>query len=290
MLMQSDPYFSRTLERGLALLSYFNHNRTRNSLKDAARHLGINKASAYRYMNTLATLGYVDRIDDLGQMRLGDSALILGYQLLQSHELLQSVQPIVDRYFQFYNITIDVVLYSDDGLIALYRREAAYSLGFRHPLVTRSLHARATGKSVLAKLPEADARGVIAGLEPLQRKTPHTIVDAETLMEELRLIRARGYATASREFDENLLAIAAPFVNDATDEVVGAVSFDFLARDAQLSDMEAGYADTVRTLARDLSTLVSVSGAKQPPRDHPPRAAAERSSRIATSQRGRSEQ
>jgi DNA-binding IclR family transcriptional regulator len=78
------------------------------------------------------------------------------------------------------------------------------------------------GKALLAYLPEADVTAWAA----TQRFTPHTpttITTVSRLLEELRAIRARGYAVDEQERELGVRCIAAP-VRNQHGEVVAAIS------------------------------------------------------------------
>ena len=57
----SDPYFSKTIEKGLVILSLFDRNHPHISLVEISRKLGINKTSTYRFVNTLVQLNYIKK-------------------------------------------------------------------------------------------------------------------------------------------------------------------------------------------------------------------------------------
>ncbi len=58
---------------------------------------------------------------------------------------------------------------------------------------------------------------------PLERLTPHTIVDPAALVAQLGEIRIRGYAQTLEELEEGLNAVAAP-VRGSDGDVVAALS------------------------------------------------------------------
>jgi DNA-binding IclR family transcriptional regulator len=78
--------------------------------------------------------------------------------------------------------------------------------------ITDNAHALAMGKVVLARLrPDALGRYVGSGLA---RYTPSTITSPAELADELRRVRADGYATEREEFDLDFCCAAAPVLDD----------------------------------------------------------------------------
>ncbi len=84
------------------------------------------------------------------------------------------------------------------------------------------LHCSATGKAILAHMPEERVEEIIErhGLPP---QTDETITTREELYEELDAIRERGYAYDHQEFREGMRSIGAPIL-DGGDNVLGGLS------------------------------------------------------------------
>ncbi len=258
MAKRENDYFSKTIEKGFSIINLFDQNHTRRNLTEISKILGINSTSTYRYVNTLVELGYLKRVSTSKILKLGPKALRMGYQFLQGFELLQTVKPIIDQTFQEKGFTIDTVLKDEDELIALYRRESKSTINFRHPLLSKSLYARATGKAVLSCMPEEELMQFFDKSE-FKSKTKDTIVEKDVLLAELELIKKRGYSLSNEEYLSGLNAIGAPLVNFRINRVIGAVSFDFPALQHSIKSIESKYADTIKKFAIDLSEMITVA-------------------------------
>lgn len=252
-------YFSKTLDKALSILSLFEQSQSRRTLTEISKLLGINKTSAYRYVNTLVLLGYLKRGTSTKSLSLGPKALLLGYQFFQGFELLQTVKPLIDKTYTDLLITIDSVLLDHNQLIALYRRESKNTLHFRHPLVSRSLYARATGKAILAQMDSQEVETFLAKSE-LQAKTSNTITNREDLLKDLELTRQRGYALSNGEYIVGLNAIGAPLLNFHTKRIVGAVSFDLPALEDSIKSIVKKYANALHSLSNSLSEMITATG------------------------------
>ena len=191
-------------------------------------------------------------------MRPSESELSLAYQIHQGFEFIQTDKPLIEQTYKEYNITIDTVLLDGDALIALYRRESKNTINFRHPFVSKSLYARATGKAVLAFMGKEELSEFIASIK-FEEKTKNTIVNKDDLLAELELIRKKGHSLANEEYLYGMNAIGAPIKNIKRDRAVGAVSFDFPAIENPIGEIERKYADAVKKLAMDLSEMITVT-------------------------------
>jgi IclR family pca regulon transcriptional regulator len=248
---------SETLEKGLGILNLFNEHRYGLKLIEISKELGINKTSIYRYLNTYCKLGYLRKDPHTKLFRLGPRALALAYSFIQGSDLVGVIKPIVDRAYLKYRVHIDVGLLHDDSIYALYRRENRDTLNFRHFTRGRGLHFLASGKAVLAFLPEAEQLSLIK--LPLEKKTPKTIVEKTLLLHELKKTKERGYSKNNEEFLPGLIALGAPLVNYHTSRVQGAVSFDASTSRYTMEKFERDYAAAVIELAKEISTVLPAS-------------------------------
>ena len=258
MTSNPDPYFSKTLEKGLLILSLFDREHTRWNLVDISKTLKINKTSTYRYVNTLVQLGYLKKNPHTKLLKLGYKALALGHHFLYGFDLLQSTKPLIDRTYQEHQVTIDSALLDGYHLLALYRREAPNTIFFRQPLISKDLHARAMGKAVLAGFPETESHRFLESVS-LKRHTPHTLVTSEELLADLAETRKRGYSLNNEEYLAGVISIGAPLMNFQTKTVMGAISFDFPTSERSLDSMERDYAGIITKLANDLSEIITVA-------------------------------
>jgi len=254
----SDYYFSKTIEKGLAVLSLFDRDHPHISLVEISRKLGINKTSTYRFVNTLVRLDYLKKNPETKQLRLGSRALLMGYNFFQGFELLHSVKPLIDQIFKKERITIDSALFDGEALLALYRRESADTMFFRQPPRNKDLHARAMGKAILSEFSREEILNFIKTID-LKRHTHKTIVHKESLLNELDATRIRGYSLNNEEFLPGLIAIGAPLKNFKLDKVVGAASFDFSTNNYNIEMIQNDYAGAIKKLANDISEIITTA-------------------------------
>jgi DNA-binding IclR family transcriptional regulator len=253
---KTDSYFSKTLEKGLSILSLFNEETPSLTQSEISVMLGMNMTSTYRYVKTLVRLGYLGNAPNSKKLGPGLQSMVLSLNILRSVDSHQTIKALVDQMHEAYGITIDVAFVVDETMIGLYRREAQETLVYRLPNFNSTWHSTALGKAFLSYLPEKEmlAKAKRTRLIP---KTPNTIVSLDKFLSELKLIRQKGYSTANEEYAPGLIAIGAPIFNLYTEEVKGAVSFDFSTIQSTLKEVENNYADILKKLALDLSKAVT---------------------------------
>ena len=174
-----------------------------------AQEVGVHKSTVFRLLSTLEARGLVEQDVDRGRYHLGHALVQLAAGAAKMHDVAALSRPICQELAAAVGDTVNVVIH--DGLEVITIDQvigdsvftSADWVGQRGPL-----HATAAGKVFLAameprRLDEVLARG-------LERFTPHTIVDADLLREDLRRTRERGFAVAVEEHQVGLVVVAAP--------------------------------------------------------------------------------
>ena len=93
---QSKKYFLSTLEKGLKVLSLFNHERTQISQIEIAKLIDTDKTSTYRLVNTLVILGFLKKDPQSKLLKLGTQSFTLAQNFIQGFDLLQIIRPVID--------------------------------------------------------------------------------------------------------------------------------------------------------------------------------------------------
>ena len=249
-------YFSKSLEKGLKILALFNRETPVLSQSAVARTLGLNMTSTYRYINTLVELGYLEKDPRTREIRPSILCLLLCTNLMRAADHRRMIQKAVDDLHGTHNISVEVAFVVGNSLVCLYQKEAQETLTYSLPDQTHNcLHNTALGKAYLSSLPDEEMAAKIDGMD-LVARTARTIVDRNTLFEELEKTRAHGYALSNEEYLEGLISIAAPLYDPIGGQAVGAVSFDFSVIQQTLREVEKAYAALITKTAVSLSALL----------------------------------
>ena len=256
-MAKKTQYFSTSLEKGLAILSLFNKDRSSISQTEISRLLELNMTSTYRYINTFVELGYLEKDKQTKQLRPGIQTMLLCTNLLQAADNLRWVRKEVDRVHEMHNITIDVCLIHDETSMRIYHREAAETLTYNLPEVAiNCLHNTSTGKAYLSTLPDEELIKTVERI-PKEKKTKNTITESGALYEEIIKTKARGYAMCNEEFLPGLITLGAPLIGLNSGRCLGSVTFDFSVIQNSPEEVEADYTQLVVELAKKLSDLLA---------------------------------
>jgi IclR family transcriptional regulator, pca regulon regulatory protein len=220
-----EPRYSQSLERGLAILSCFTAKRPVMGIADLADALGMSRSTTHRYVITLLALGYLEQVASR-KYRLGLRVSDLGMSALNATGLREHSHPRLEELRRQTGRTAGLALL--DGTEILYvdsvhggrRAQEEIDLGL-HPGSRLPAHCTATGKALLAALPEEQQRSLLSELK-LAKRGPKTITSKKTLRAELDRAAKAGIATSNEELAAGLNAIAA-VVRDSSGQAIAAV-------------------------------------------------------------------
>lgn len=187
---------------------------------ELAEHMELPDSTVYDYLRTLSETKYVTR--ENGQYRLSTYFLTVSGQMRYRNRLFQVAKPEMKRVATKTNELVGLTIESDGRAVVFHQEEGSQSLNLgTYPGATTPLHTVASGKAILAYLPEKRVDQIVSerGLKP---RTEHTVTDIDRLKDELERIREDGYAL---DFDEQVVGMgmaAAPLVID--DHVLGALN------------------------------------------------------------------
>jgi IclR family transcriptional regulator, acetate operon repressor len=232
--MTEDRYRVQSVERAFALLEALAEAGPEGmTLSSLARSLGVSKSTAYAILQTLLAGGFVA---DAGagmsrRYRLGMALARLGDVVVSQIALRDVAMPVIRDLTAETGLTSRLAVLDEAYAIVIARVDAPQStVRFTASLGKREhLHCSAVGKSMLAALPAATVREIVAAAG-LPGKTPHTITDEPALQAELAIVGRRGYAIDDEEDAEGVFCVGSA-VFDHSGHCVGAVSVTGLKLD-----------------------------------------------------------
>jgi IclR family mhp operon transcriptional activator len=201
----------RALERGLALLAAVNRA-GRCTIPALAAMTGVDKATTYRMIATLESLGYVRRAGSDDYVAVASRALELSNGFDDEGWVTQVAAPLLGDLFRRVVWPTDIATFDRNMMVIreTTHRMSPYSfhrsvVGMRVPVLQT-----AVGRAYLSFLPEASQRTVIEalrrsdGIEGALARMPGYV---EQLISETR---ERGFASSVGEAMEKFASLAVP--------------------------------------------------------------------------------
>lgn len=178
------------------------------SLSRLATLTELPPATVHRLVRSLVDLGYVHQ-EPNRQYSLGPQLLRLAVE--SSKRIGVWAAPFLAEAVDELKESVNVAVLDGDGVTYVAQEQPSTNLMRMFTEVGRRAlpHGTAVGKAMLAELPEQE---VLAILERtgMPRFTEHTITTPEAYLDELRLVRQRGYATDDEEQELGVRCVAVP--------------------------------------------------------------------------------
>lgn len=212
----------KSLRKALTLLNAVAGAERPLTVAEVAINAGIARPTAYRFVQTLVSAGYLTQDPRDGQLSIGFAVLPLASSLLDRNRLRVEALP------HLQNLAMKTTERANLGI--LYRDRVLYIAGVEKPALptiysrfgkSAPAHCCSLGKAILAFLPEAEVRELLSR-KPLTGYTPATITSRAAFMKELAETRRRGYAVDRAEHVSTSYCLAAPIFS-AVNLPIGAI-------------------------------------------------------------------
>jgi DNA-binding IclR family transcriptional regulator len=214
---------TQLLDKALDMIDLVERSSQRLTANTIAQACGYPKPTVNRILSALVRRGFlaIDRRDQ--SYELGMRFTQLAAALRRSHRLVTLVEEDLIALSARSGETVSLGV-AELGAVRIVAR---YHLGLESAPggptgAKRPYHASAVGKAILAGMPDKEARRHIARMS-FERFTPNTIDGKGTLLDDLQLVRARGYALDDEEIVAGVRCVAAP-IYSIKGEIAGAIS------------------------------------------------------------------
>lgn len=206
----------QSLARGLRILDLLSQSQDGISITELAEIINVDKGSASRLVSTLARYGYAEKDNVTRRYHLGPQVVTLSRSVLTRLPLREAAKPFLRQLMERTGECAHVAVLAQGKALYIDQVESPATLRVNAAVGTMNpLHCTALGKIFLA-FGETDFPA------SLDKFTPSTITDPETLRRNLEEVRRLGYAVDDEEFDPGVRCIAVP-VFDFRGRVAGSL-------------------------------------------------------------------
>jgi len=250
----------QSLAKGFKVLQAFTAQEPELTMAEVARKADMDNATAFRFLNTLVSLGYVDKVADSRLFRLSLKVLDLGFHAIARSDLRTHARPILRSLVGEVNEAASIgvldgssVMYAERVQAGLTQLGVDVRIGSRVPA-----YSTAVGQAILAWLPRATQLKVLQG-QPLLKLTATTLTDMDALLARLAQIRSSGYALSDQETVTGVYVLAAP-VLDVDGMPVAALSVAASVHRGTLEQFKENAVGAVLEAAQQLSKSLQATG------------------------------
>ena len=252
-LQQRD--FISSLAKGLDVLRAFSKDNPQLSTADLANKLGISRASARRFLLTLANLGYLHKE---GQwFRPTSKVLSLSTVFLSSLPLASIAQPFLEAGTRRTEESVSLGILEHNMLVFVAHSPSRWllKLGIRAGWEIDA-YVSAMGRVLLAALPDNELDRYLAAVE-LKPFTDKTVTSKARLRKLLADVRSQRYSVIDQELEPGLRSIAVPLAQNG--RTIAAVGVGCLINRATLRRLKQEFLPAMRDVAAGIGEEISRS-------------------------------
>ncbi|MGM4956466.1 IclR family transcriptional regulator [Bradyrhizobium barranii] len=222
--------------KAFAVLKSFTSETFELTLSEIAARAELDRGTAFRLIQTLTELGYLQAVPQSRRFRLGVACLDLGYTVLSRGSLRPIVEPLLRDLVPAVGDAASLGILDGGDVVYLARVGAGLD---RHKMDRRPgtripAYSAALGHVMLAHLPR-DQQIERLELRPRVKLSERTLTDLDALLARLDQVKKKGHAVSDGENAYGLRTLATP-IFDAQGFVIGGLS---VTVDAMRMDMAA---------------------------------------------------
>ena len=267
--MDDDLNDSRQPESVAAVLKVFAilqslADRSETGVSELSMRLAMPKATVYRFLQTMRSLGYVRQEPDSERYGLTMKMYELGTKALQYPDLIELAKPHMQELSDKTGETIHLGMLIESEIIYVHKVDSRHVLGMYSKIGRRApIHCTAIGKVLLAWESDQFRDNVIAGAT-FQKFREKTITNRADFIAELERTKAQGFGEDREEFDDHIRCVGMPIFDRHNQAVAGlSISFPTFRYDA-------ARAPEIVAMVREASRSISKQlGCTQFPLDQP---------------------
>jgi IclR family transcriptional regulator, acetate operon repressor len=201
-------YSLESIDRMIAVLNALESAHDQ-SLEQVARGSGLSESTALRYLMSLAKHDFVERNARTGSFRLGLRLFRLGTLAVDRRDVVNLARPAMEFMLKTFGESVNLATRQQGNIVLISVLDSPNPVrkGSRVG-ETDVWHATSLGKALMAAMPAAEAKAILAGVT-LTGFTPNTMTTTEAIFRDLQAARTRGYSIDDEEAVEGLRCVGA---------------------------------------------------------------------------------
>lgn len=225
------------------------------SLQTVSAESGLPKSTAHRLLSSLVALGYAVQDSVTTHYRLTLKMFELSSGIVNDMDILSVARYHLDRLSRETDEAVHLVIQDGADIVYIYKADAGTG-GMRmssHVGLRIPMYCTGVGKAILATQSYADAERVWkkSGVRAL---TPHTITEFGAFVENLRRVRADGYAVDDEENELGIrcVALAVPGIRGRAEAAFSISGLAARMTDARIAELARMGLAARQDILRDL--------------------------------------
>ncbi len=212
----------KSLQKALEILNCF-ITKPKLGVTEISELLDLNKSNVHNILSTFKEMKYLEQDGETGKYQLGMGIFALCQSVGDSFNVRRIVMPFMQEIADQTGEMVYLAVPHDDEILYLEAMYPVESFNLMRVILGEraQMYCTGIGKAILACLPEPIQEEYIG--RELVAYTENTITDRDTLREELRKTRERGYSIDNMEHEFGVKCVGMPIFN-RKGEVEAAIS------------------------------------------------------------------
>jgi DNA-binding IclR family transcriptional regulator len=178
-------------------------------VSELTRRVGANRSTIYRIIDAFKTYGFVRSGDTQGTVRLGFGIVELADAAVSRLDVREVAAPYLRDLSNQTGETCHLAVLDELEVVYIDKAESDQAIRLTsRPGKRQPLHCTSLGKAFLAAMPRETLAATLDRLV-LEQRTERTITTRDKLIEEVRLVARRGWATDIGENAEGVNCVGA---------------------------------------------------------------------------------
>ncbi|MEX3007532.1 IclR family transcriptional regulator [Hoeflea sp. TYP-13] len=222
----------QSVSRALTILEVLAAEGDALPLNELAIRAGLNQSTCHHLISTLVGRGYIVHLGRNRGYALGRKLHELADLAGRQADLAEVLKADIEALSEQFGRSVQLAVLSDTSLLTkLSCTQPDNQVEEPDEIIKMAApHATATGKAILAWLPDAELARVVAA-NGLTGYTDKTITSLSGLIEQLRLVRRNGFAVDDEELKNGIVCIGSA-LRESSGAVVASISVTLPASEA----------------------------------------------------------
>lgn len=247
----------QSVDRALTIMETLAQSRGGMSLRELAAATGLNASTCHHLLMTLAGRGYVSQEPRTREYALGNKILDLSDARVRQIDIVRLAMPALVRLNEATGEAVHLAAMQGRELVTLAKLDSSHAVKVDSGAIGKSgaAHATATGKAILAWLPEDEIRAILTATG-MKAYTENTLRAPDALIKQLALVRRHGYAEDREEFQPGVFCVGTA-IRDHAGAVAASLGCSIptmRAKDGALGDIREKVVAAAAEVSRQLGS------------------------------------
>ena len=241
----------QSIQRAFDILEVLATERDGMGVTQLGEKLDLHKSTVHRLLNTMMSLGYIDKKPITGVYCLGMKFVELASLYLGSVELKAEANYYIREYIDRIGLPIQMAILSDGEALYIEKVEQSNSIRIYAEIGRRvPIHCSSVGKALVFDYSDEEIAEMYKD-RPMEKFTEHTMTNIADLIADINLARERGWSYNRGEFEADVKSVAAP-IYDYRGVIIAAIGAPYRENLATKRD-PAEIAGVICELAKTIS-------------------------------------